>query len=236
MSTQAQIAARRASVIARRVEQVPFAQIAAELEVSESTVRADYRRALERSRAERNAVSDLGQAAELASLDAQEAAVWEVLRTRHITVSQGKIVGRFTGFAKDPDTGAVFRDLDDKPIPLYEEIEDDAPVLAAVDRLIKIGERRTAHRGSTSDAVAAAMARKLEGMTAAVRDGPMAQVALRLAAEIDAGMHPRDAAAVTRELRMVVERLEEQSPVRGEGDIVDELGARRVARITGAAG
>ena len=44
---------------------------------------------------------------------------WDVLQRNHVVVSQGRVV-----------------ELDGVPIP------DDAPVLAAIDRLLKIQERR----------------------------------------------------------------------------------------------
>lgn len=79
---------------------------------------------------------------DLERIDRLIEAAWGVLERQHVTVSQGKIVGRFKEFARDPDTGAVVRDNDDKPIPIYEELEDDAPVLAAIDRVEKLLARR----------------------------------------------------------------------------------------------
>jgi hypothetical protein len=144
---RADVAERRARVLQLRIQQVPYTQIATELEIPVSTAKSDYRRALLARQAEQQAAADLAVTVEEAKLDAAEQAVWEVLRRRHITVQHGKIVGRFTGFAKDPDTGAVFRDADDKPIPVYEELEDDQPTLQAVDRLVRIAERRARLRG-----------------------------------------------------------------------------------------
>ncbi|MEU3507666.1 hypothetical protein ABZ733_07020 [Streptomyces longwoodensis] len=59
--------------------------------------------------------------AELARLDELEAAVRKVLGARHITVSNGRVI-------LHPDT--------------EEPMEDDGPVLHAVDRLLKIEEAR----------------------------------------------------------------------------------------------
>lgn len=59
--------------------------------------------------------------AELARLDELETAVRKVLAARHITVSDGRVV-------LHPDT--------------QEPMEDDKPVLQAVDRLLKIEESR----------------------------------------------------------------------------------------------
>ncbi|WP_406735363.1 hypothetical protein OG508_28120 [Streptomyces sp. NBC_01108] len=57
---------------------------------------------------------------ELERLDRLEAAANEVLEREHVTVSNGRVV-----------------DLHGAPLP------DDAPVLAAIDRLLKIQERRS---------------------------------------------------------------------------------------------
>lgn len=56
---------------------------------------------------------------ELERLDSMYAAVMRVLETKHFTVSQGRLIH-----------------IGDEPL------EDDGPVLAAVDRLLKIQERR----------------------------------------------------------------------------------------------
>lgn len=61
------------------------------------------------------------RAEELVKLDAMEVAVMDVLRRRHITVSNGKVI-------IDPNT--------------TEPLEDDAPILAAVAQFMKITERR----------------------------------------------------------------------------------------------
>jgi hypothetical protein len=70
-----------------------------------------------------------------------------VLERFHITVQHGKIVGPFTGFARDPETDEIFHDDNGKPIPLYEPLRDDGPELAAVQALIKIAERRAKLNG-----------------------------------------------------------------------------------------
>lgn len=56
---------------------------------------------------------------ELERLDAMQAAAVEVLERRHVTVSNGKVI----------QLGG-------------EPLEDDGPVLAAIDRMIRIQERR----------------------------------------------------------------------------------------------
>lgn len=141
------IAQRRARVLAMRVEQRPYSEIAAELGVSEDVAKKDFERAaVERGNA-LDANRDTAIAIEMAKLDAMERAVWKVLRTRHIVVQQGKIAGRYTGrFVRDED-GEIIRDGAGKPVYEVEEIEDDAPVLAAVDRLERIAARRSKLKG-----------------------------------------------------------------------------------------
>ena len=118
------IAQRRARVLAMRIEQRPYAEIAAELGVSEDVARKDYAAARDAARAELGTARDAAVAIESAKLDAIEQAVWEVLRREHIVIQHGKVVriGR-------------------KPV-----IDDD-PVLRAADRLVKIAERRARLRG-----------------------------------------------------------------------------------------
>ena len=116
---RADVAARRAEVLRLRTEQRPTAEIAAKLGITPNQVRVDYHRALEAYSAEQHATAGLAVARELAKLDQLEHVVYEVLRRQHWTVSNGKLI--YHG---------------DKPL------EDDAPVLAAADRLVKIAQRR----------------------------------------------------------------------------------------------
>lgn len=109
----------------------------------------------------RDAAEDLVRL-ELDQLDMMTTAVLEVLEANHYVVSQGRLIY-----------------LGDDPQPLA----DDAPVLAAVDRLLKIQERRArllgldqptkstvTHAAADVDAAVAELAREL-----ALRDTPPAQ-------------------------------------------------------------
>lgn len=90
---------------------------------------------------------------ELDALDAMANAAWEVLDRNHITISQGRVVT-----------------IDGVPVP------DDAPVLAAIDRLLKIQERRAKLRGLDAPTTS-----KVEVITESTVDAAIAQ----LEAELD---------------------------------------------------
>lgn len=119
------IAQRRTRVLAMRVEHRPYEDIAAELGISIEVARKDYEMARRQAAAELTASVIEHRTVELVKLDALEREAWKVLKARHITVQHGKIV----------------RDEDDKPI------EDDAPVLQAIDRLERLMKRRAALLG-----------------------------------------------------------------------------------------
>lgn len=103
-----------------------YQKIADHFGISVSTAYEAVQRALRAVRAEGAAeVKEL----ELERLDVMYDAVMKVLEARHVTVSNGKVI--------------QLPDADGKLVPL----EDDAPVLQAVDRLLKIQQRRAALLG-----------------------------------------------------------------------------------------
>jgi hypothetical protein len=67
---------------------------------------------------------------------------WTVMEREHLTVSQGKVVGKRVGWERDDVTGEVLHDADGAPIPLYEDVLDDGPGMAAVRELRGLLERR----------------------------------------------------------------------------------------------
>jgi|HubBroStandDraft_2_1064218.scaffolds.fasta_scaffold61335_1 hypothetical protein len=85
--------------------------------------------------------------------------------------------------------------------------------------------------------------RELRGLGAGVRSGPLAQAVLYLAQRLDGRdtcgeceeAHPalsaRDEATIVHELRVSLAALAAMSPERAEGDKIDELTARREARL-----
>lgn len=122
---RAAIAARRAQVLAMRIEHRPYTEIAAALGITEAVAEKDYQRAVEARGQHLDAQRSAAVAIELAKLDALEQAAWTVLRARHVLAQQGRIVC----------------DDDGKPL------EDDAPVLAAIDRILKVADRRAKLKG-----------------------------------------------------------------------------------------
>lgn len=80
-------------------------------------------------------------------LNRLEREVWKVLDAEHVVIQHGKIVGRFAGYATDPETHEVLRDNDGKPIATYDEVTDHDPALRAVAQLLRIYERRAKLNG-----------------------------------------------------------------------------------------
>lgn len=202
-----------AEVLRLRATGMTYAQIAEELGYPSASAAASAgKRALKASKSLLGRQSGELATLELERLDQLEQAARKVLLARHITVQDGRVI-------RDDD-GQV--------------IEDDAPVLQAIDRLVRISEARSrltaANRAPGT--IEAAVRRELDTLSEKVRDGAQAHAAIMLAVTLDAGMPPRDAAAVSRELRMSMATLAAISPERAEGDIIDDLTARREARLT----
>lgn len=66
---------------------------------------------------------------------------WQVMLTPHLAISNGKVVRRFAGVERDED-GIEVLDMDGKPIPVFEDVLDDGPTLAAVNTIKGLIERR----------------------------------------------------------------------------------------------
>lgn len=66
---------------------------------------------------------------------------WDVMHRKHVTVSHGKIITRQVGVECDED-GIERLDLDGKTIPVFEDVIDDAPVLAAIREIRSLVKRR----------------------------------------------------------------------------------------------
>lgn len=132
----------RAEVIRLRRDRLPFSEIGRRLGFTGQRAGQLYRQALAEIPAQQ---LEEHRAEELQELEFLSASALEVLHRRHVTVSNGRVVS-----------------LGDAPI------EDDAPVLAAIDRLLKIQERKARllgldaparHEVVTLDAIDAEIAR-----------------------------------------------------------------------------
>jgi hypothetical protein len=136
---------RDGKALALRSRGYTYPQIAAELGFAEKSA---ARRAVERGLTEtlQEPAAEL-RILELQRLDAMEAAVWAVMDRKHLVVSGGKVVTRIVEYARAGD-GNILLDEDGRPMAAaVEELEDAAPVLAAVDRLLRIQQRRAALLG-----------------------------------------------------------------------------------------
>ena len=79
---------------------------------------------------------------DLARIDRLIAKAWDVMEREHVAYSNGQVVRCRTGKYETDDDG--LERLDDKGnrMPLYEEVADDGPLLAAIDRIEKLIARR----------------------------------------------------------------------------------------------
>lgn len=133
---------RRAKNIALRSSGMLFSAIAAELGYADRhAARQDFIRGLESRKAELGEEAATFVAGELEKLDEWERAANKVLASRHLMVSHGKVI--WAPQTADGVYGADELDEDGNPVgATYVPLEDAAPVLAAIDRLVKIGESR----------------------------------------------------------------------------------------------
>ena len=92
---------------------------------------------------------------------------WAVMEREHLTVSQGKVVGKRIGWERDDD-GQILHDADGAPIGKYEDVLDDGPGITAVREIRGLLERRakmtgydapTKHEVITLDAIDAEITR-----------------------------------------------------------------------------
>jgi hypothetical protein len=79
--------------------------------------------------------------ADLDRIDRLIEQAWEVMTTPHLTVNNGKVIRHFVGLEKDAD-GIERLDMDGKPIPVFEDVLDDAPRLAAVNAIRGLLQQR----------------------------------------------------------------------------------------------
>lgn len=67
---------------------------------------------------------------------------WDIMLRPHVSVSQGRVVGKQVGWQTDPDTGETLRGPDGDPLPLYEDVMDDGPANTAINTIKGLLERR----------------------------------------------------------------------------------------------
>lgn len=148
------IAKRRAEAVAMRMTGASFQAIADALGYnSRGAACQDVSRALEAAVAEQTRAVEVYREEELQRLDLLLSEAWAVLKRQHVLVSNGRIV-------RDDET--------DQPIA------DDGPTLAAIDRVLKIQERRAKFLGLDAPT-------KVEAITVDALDAEIA----RLSAELE---------------------------------------------------
>lgn len=154
-------AERRAKAVEMRMTGASFQRIADELGYnSRGAACQDITRALESAVTTERATVEVYRQEELERLDLLLVEAWTVLKRQHVTVSHGRVI-------RDEETN--------------EPLLDDGPVLAAIDRILKIQERRSKFLGLDAPT-------KVEAITIDALDAEIA----KLAAELD--MQPSDQA------------------------------------------
>jgi nucleoside diphosphate kinase len=141
---QAVVAERRERALTYNRQGYSYSQIFLVLMAGEYPTRAavavDIRRALDQRIKALAAPADEKIAEQLERLEHALTKVHEVLERTHYHVAGGKIVTRVVEYLTD-EHGNIRLDEDGNPLAKQvEELIDDGPVLAAVDRLIKISE------------------------------------------------------------------------------------------------
>jgi hypothetical protein len=114
---------------------------------SRQSVASDIKKALAERQKERNAQADVWVQVKLEELEALKAAAWKVLRAKHYVVNQGVIV--YMGVSADEETRRGWNSVDALRQELIynedgswkEPLEDDKPVLDAIDRILKIQDQ-----------------------------------------------------------------------------------------------
>lgn len=155
---RADVAKRRAEAVAMRMAGASYQDIADKLDYnSRGAACQDVTRALEANIAEQNRAVEVYREEELQRLDLLMAEAWRVLRRQHVTVSHGRII-------RDEET--------DQPLL------DDGPVLAAIDRVLKIQERRAKFLGLDAPT-------RVEAITTDALDAEIAKLSAELDAEAD---------------------------------------------------
>jgi hypothetical protein len=67
---------------------------------------------------------------------------WTVMEREHVAYSNGQVIRRRTGEVEVDESGLERLDDKGRTIPVYEEVLDDGPLLASIDRIRSLLERR----------------------------------------------------------------------------------------------
>lgn len=149
------VVARRTALVEARLEGKRYSEIYQELGYSSpGAASRDFNRALEAAIAEQRASIEVYRETELQRLDQMTLICYRVLASRHYAIAPG---GRIV---EDPTTG--------EPLP------DDSIMLATLDRLLKIQDRRSKLLGLDAP-------QRLEVLTIDAIDAQIAELEQRLA-------------------------------------------------------
>jgi hypothetical protein len=74
-------------------------------------------------------------------IDRLIAIAWDILEAEHLAISNGRVVARCVGIDRD-EFGEPVRDENGKPVKIWQDVMDDGPSLAAIDRIKSLMERR----------------------------------------------------------------------------------------------
>lgn len=110
---------------------------------------------------------------------------WDVMERDHLTVSQGRVVGKRVGWERDEVTGELLRDADGELIGVYEDILDDGPGMTAVREIRGLLERRSKMTGY--DAPSRSRIEVIDDDAAAALTAEAEREIARLAQEADPG-------------------------------------------------
>lgn len=114
---------------------------------------------------------------DLERIDRLLEAAWEVLEREHVAYSNGQVIRRRTGEVECDEAGLERLDDKGRTIPLYEEVLDDGPLLASVDRIRSLLERRAKIIGYDAPARS-----RIEVITEDVVDAELKSLAEEIAA------------------------------------------------------
>lgn len=155
---QAEVAERRAKIVARASRGIPHTVIARELGISNDLVRLDLHRALAERKAELAEYRDLLIAQQVEELDQVRMLAWRNALTKHYHVAQNGTVSR------DPDTGQPLLDTGpvDRALALVVRAQERLSKLLALDEAQKINVKAEVVTLDAFDAALADARRQLE--------------------------------------------------------------------------